>query len=48
MQKITITLYLYNEFSDKNDETGLTEEAYLELSGELSSFGEIVDIERAE
>lgn len=45
--RIIIELAVDDELGDRNDPTGLTEEAHMELSVKLAEYGDIVDIRRA-
>lgn len=42
--KVIIEIEPYDECADATNSTGLTEEAYLELSDALADVGEVVDI----
>ncbi len=44
--KIRITLDLDDEVSDPGDDSGMTEEAYLEISAFVGGYGDIVSIEK--
>lgn len=44
MSKIRITMEIAEEFSDPEDHTGVTNEAFMDLMDVLSSFGDDIDI----
>jgi hypothetical protein len=46
--KIKITMDLEDEYADPNDPMGVTEEAYLEISSSLSSYGDDIQFEKNE
>lgn len=46
MTKIRITMVLADEVADPDHSTGLTNEAFEDIFGALSSFGYDIEIER--
>lgn len=44
--KIQITLEVYDEAADPDDETGVTNETFEQLFDALSHFGENIDIRK--
>lgn len=46
MVQILITMEVEDEFSDENDDTGLTDRGYEMLADYLLKFGSVVDVEK--